>query len=398
MEDRVRVLAPEYAAIAYAQPAKLNEIQDVLRADEVIIKYYLGEQSAYVFLISKDDFETIQLDNSGLVSDLISDFKEGFIEKQKIAISTNNRLMAGLAAKNFYKIADRISSLIWDPINLKKFTVNKKLIIIPDGQLHYLPFELLFMDSSQKEFHEYNYLINQYEISYYSSASILFFERTKEEPFVVPSKTFFGLGISYFHNTNCTNDSSLFSPLIHSAPEVTAISQLFPRNSTTILVDDQAQENYVKTMQFQDYRYLHFSTHGIIDTETPDFSSILLQQGGNEDGCLNIYEIFNLDFNADLVSLSACQTGLGKLVQGEGMVGFTQALMYAGTPSVILSLWEVADESTNQLFKSYYNTLAKEGSNKYASLRSAQLQMIHSEKYSNPYYWAPFVFIGERGV
>ena len=124
---------------------------------------------------------------------------------------------------------------------------------------------------------------------------------------------------------------------------------------------------------------------------------ILLSPSEKDDGCLNLYEIFELDLNADLVSLSACETGLGQLVRGEGMVGFTRALMYAGTPSMILSLWKVPDESTSDLFVNYYSKLQKNnGTNKYAPLREVQLEMIQSEKYSNPYYWAPFIFIGEK--
>ena len=102
-----------------------------------------------------------------------------------------------------------------------------------------------------------------------------------------------------------------------------------------------------------------------------------------------------MEFNADLVILSACETGLGKLVRGEGMVGFTRALMYAGTPSVILSLWEVGDNSTKELFVDYYGRLAQDGKEKYKPLRQVQLDMIERGKYANPYYWAPFVFIGE---
>ena len=173
---------------------------------------------------------------------------------------------------------------------------------------------------------------------------------------------------------------------------VDQLSSYFTKGKRNTFLNERATESAFRSLSLTDYRYLHFSTHGVINTETPEFSSLLLQPDGQEDGCLNMYEIFDLDFNADLVTLAACQTGLGKLVQGEGMVGFTRALMYAGSPSVVLSLWEVVDESTNQLFLDYYSELAKDGSDKYAPLRAAQLKMIESGKYSNPYYWAPFIF------
>ena len=281
---------------------------------------------------------------------------------------------------------------IWAPLDSTGLLKDKEVILVPDGFLNYLPFELLVRDSTQKSFQDYQYLVKKHSISYYPSATVLHFERTKEKSDPKPMKDFFGLAVSNFENALCTEDGKPLNNLDNTTSSVESIQNYFsPVKSTTIL-NDSANRNDFSSLDLKNYRYLHFATHGQINSERPEFSNILLH-----DACLNLYEIFDLEFYADLVTLSACETGLGKLVRGEGMVGFTRALMYAGTPSVVLSLWEVSDDSTKDLFVNYYSKLSKDDSDKYAPLRDTQLQMIESGKYSNPYYWAPFVFIGERG-
>ncbi len=129
----------------------------------------------------------------------------------------------------------------------------------------------------------------------------------------------------------------------------------------------------------------------------PDFSSLVLSKDTNsgEDGFLQATEIFNLNLNADLVVLSACQTGLGKLVRGEGMIGLTRAFMYAGTPAVMVSLWSVSDISTATLMGEFYRNLVKHNLNKTDALRKAQLALLKDGKFAHPFYWAPFVLVGD---
>ena len=145
------------------------------------------------------------------------------------------------------------------------------------------------------------------------------------------------------------------------------------------------------------FKYVHFATHGLIDEEKPDLSSLVLTRNENssDDGLLQATEIFNLNLHADLVVLSACQTGLGKLVRGEGMIGLTRAFMYAGAPSVLASLWSVSDISTATLMGAFYENLINKNLNKTDALRKAQLTMIRDEKFAHPFYWAPFIIIGD---
>jgi CHAT domain-containing protein len=167
-------------------------------------------------------------------------------------------------------------------------------------------------------------------------------------------------------------------------------------SSETFLRDEATEENLKNDGLLKKFNYIHFAVHGLIDEGNPDHSSLVLTQGksAREDGFLQAAEIFSLDLNADLVVLSACQTGLGKLVRGEGIVGLTRAFMYAGAPSVMVSLWSVSDASTAILMGEFYRNLIRNKQSKTDALRKAQLTLLGDEKYAHPFYWAPFVLFG----
>ncbi len=145
------------------------------------------------------------------------------------------------------------------------------------------------------------------------------------------------------------------------------------------------------------YRVVHIATHGLLDAERPQFSGLVLSLVGNangDDGFLRTDEIFNLRLGSPLVMLSACETGLGKQVKGEGVIGLTRAFMYAGAPTVGVSLWSVADRSTATLMTDFYKRLLA-GVPPSTAMRAAQQQMIAGKRYSAPFYWAPFVLNGD---
>jgi CHAT domain-containing protein len=143
-------------------------------------------------------------------------------------------------------------------------------------------------------------------------------------------------------------------------------------------------------------RELYFAVHGLISERQPQYSGLVLtlDDDPKEDGLLQVYEIFNLKLNADLVVLSACKTGLGKEVKGEGLIGLTRAFMYAGARSLVVSLWQVADPSTAELMVKFYGQLDGT-SDKAEALRQAKLKVIQANRYAHPFYWAPFILVGE---
>jgi CHAT domain-containing protein len=214
------------------------------------------------------------------------------------------------------------------------------------------------------------------------------------------NKKIIAFGDPVYENVSDISRSSVknYQRLEFSGKEIENIATLFKKGNADIyLRGDATEENVKRDGELKKFNYVHFATHGFIDETKPDFSSLVLTQDNNseEDGFLQATEIFNLNLNADLVVLSACQTGLGKLVRGEGMVGLTRAFMYAGTPTVMVSLWSVSDVSTSILMGEFYRNLLKEKLGKTEALRKAQLSMLGNEKFAHPFYWAPFVLIGD---
>jgi CHAT domain-containing protein len=177
-----------------------------------------------------------------------------------------------------------------------------------------------------------------------------------------------------------------------------AISKLFPISQRQVYLGDDAREETVKAEKLDEFRYIHFASHGFIDEAKPGRSGILLSRGpqSSEDGVLQMGEIMRLKMNADLVTLSACSTGLGKLVSGEGILGLTRAFFYSGARNVTVSLWNVNDSATAALMKTFYANLNR-GLPKSAALRQAKLTLLRGKNvtWSQPYFWAAFVLVGE---
>jgi CHAT domain-containing protein len=188
-------------------------------------------------------------------------------------------------------------------------------------------------------------------------------------------------------------------PLPNARHEVTSIAQLYPQDQVALYVGQQASEENVKNNPFlRTARQVHFAVHGFLHERQPELSGLVLTLDGDdrEDGLLQVYEIFNLQLQADLVVLSACDTGLGKNVSGEGLLGVTRALLYAGAASVAVSLWQVADTSTSDLMVRFYQHLSQSG-DKAEALRLSKLEMIREGRFDRPYFWAPFILIGQSG-
>jgi CHAT domain-containing protein len=194
-----------------------------------------------------------------------------------------------------------------------------------------------------------------------------------------------------------------FPPLPGTRVEVTSIGRIFglPANSPDLKLGPAATKSVLKhldkTEQLKHYRYIHFATHGILADDVPGVGQpalVLSQRGSDADGFLTMKEVQDLQLASDLVVLSACQTGLGRQITGEGTMGMARAFIIAGAPSVVVSLWSVPDESTAKLMQLFYTQLVKEHRDKGVALQLAREEL--RKQYPNPYYWAPFVLIGER--
>jgi CHAT domain-containing protein len=316
-------------------------------------------------------------------------------------------------------------------------TQQKRLLLVADGALNYVPFEVLLKSGQSGDYSTLEYLVKSNEIIYSPSASVVGAikqQRTKAtgrgilvvaDPVfnsndarakkattaAVATEETRGLGIQSALS-DVAGESAMAAtasvkmeglPLARLAGtriEAEQISKLAKTSGAQadVWLDLDASEDNIATRDISKYRIIHVATHGLLNAERPQFTGIVLSLVGNKngDGFLRTDEVFNLKLGSPLVMLSACETGLGKEKRGEGVMGLTRAFMYAGAPTVGVSLWSVADKSTADLMTDFYRRLLAGGDVPTSSaLREAQLAMISGKKYSAPFYWAPFVLVGD---
>jgi len=315
-------------------------------------------------------------------------------------------------------------------------------LIVADGALNYVPFEALVKSADSADYSSLPYLIKSNEIIYAPSASVIGAIRQQDNnragrAMLILADPVFnsndarahgaaasanssetrGLGIQSALADVAGQDASPAAdtakmqglPLVRLVGTRTEADQIVKLAKTSgtqadVWLDLDASEDNIDTRDISKYRVLHIATHGLLNAERPQFTGVVLSLVGNknEDGFLRTDEAFNLHLGSPLVMLSACETGLGKEKRGEGVMGLTRAFMYAGAPTVGVSLWSVADKSTADLMTDFYKRLLATsasvpaaGISASAAMRDAQLAMITGKKYSAPFYWAPFVLVGD---
>jgi CHAT domain-containing protein/Tfp pilus assembly protein PilF len=392
-KSEININSPKYKNLQQPQPVSLKEVQSLCPdKNTVILEYALGDSSSCLWIITNTQHQFLKLPDKKKLAEQIETIRFALLDPQKGISEFFTR--AGISLYNeLIKPAE--------PYLSKK----SKLVIIPDGVLNYLPFEVLLTENKKSEagtsYSGIPFLVKKYPVSYVQSASILktlFVQRAKEEATTGAQKnSLLAFGDPVYEDTSF-NSKIKYPRLEFSGEEIDNIASFFtPGSSVIYLRNNATEESFKKTSDLDKFNYIHFATHGLIDEENPDHSSLVLTavKNSGEDGFLQSPEIFNLKLKADLVVLSACQTGLGKLVRGEGMVGLTRAFMYAGSPSVLVSLWSVSDMSTASLMGEFYKNLIKNKLSKTDALRKAQLTLMSDKKYSHPFYWAPFVLIGD---
>jgi CHAT domain-containing protein len=394
LQMKLRTSNPRYAELKYPQPVTVEQVQqEILKKGDVLLEYLQGDEELYVFLIGKSKFYTHTLKIG------IQDWVDKFVEFEN-GIDKPRELLYQLV---FQPLEDKIAEA-----NQGKEIEN--LIIVPDGVLFYLSCEMLII----KDEEEPEYFGDHYTITYSPSASVLKPEilQTRQPerytqdllalaPFgeggTAPTQVAMKATEDLLLSDTLRSGLEGVQPLPYSAGEVQTISRLYPQSVCKI--GAEATKAYLKDHATGN-RYLHLSTHGYLDSNQPMYSGLLFS-----DGMLQTYEIFNMDIDAELTVLSACQTGLGELKAGEGLVGLTRAFMYAGSPSVLVSLWPVSDLSTADFMKRFYRNLNK-GITKAEALRETKIWMkeksYHTDEHGNvikhddPFYWAPFILVGDR--
>lgn len=396
--SRMRIETPEVANIVAPPPYQVKIIQEKLLDEKtVLIEYFLGKKNSFMIFITKTEISVHSLPPRGS----IEKSTKGYLKI--LSQSPKEKFKGILAAERIYKeLLSFVERSIPDSV--------ENLIIVPDGILYYLPFETLIF-SAQRGSGEKKYLIEEYNISYApSSSSLMFLFDNKERSRFIKGVLAFG-DPSYDYTSTSNNESDRsylrilkelyssqgfdFSPLPNSQKEVQNISQYFPKDKRNIYLKREANEDIIKKIPLKDYEVIHFACHGFLDEKSPFRSALVLALDENmdEDGFLQVREIYNLRMQADLIVLSACQTGIGKIERGEGLLGLPRIFFYTGAKSVVSTLWKVNDKATAD-FMSYFYKFLSQGRNKAQAMRFAKLKMTNS-KYSHPYYWGAFVLNGD---
>jgi len=395
--SKMRVEVPEVASLVSPMPCNLFQVQNqIIDENTALIEYFLGESQSFVFLITKKDRHLFELPGREKIRKSLKAYLKALSDQPKVAFK-------GL------KGSERLCKELLPFLHKIPNTV-ENLVIVPDGTLYYLPFETLSL-STNGSLHLDNLLISKFKISYSpSSSSLLFLMRLKRDEILSKDLLAFG-DPNYPNNGKLLGDDKtspslilkgLFhnegfdlSPLPYSKKEVANISRFFTEKNKDIYTGDNASETTFKSISIEQYKIIHFACHGLLDEKIPLRSALVLSLSKdiNEDGFLQVSEIYNLRIKSELVILSACQTARGRLENGEGVLGLPRIFFYAGARSVISTLWRIEDKSTARFMKSFYKYLTK-GLDKSQSLRLAKIQMIKSG-YSHPFYWAAFILNGE---
>ena len=387
LKREIRISSPAYADLKYPQIISLEQAQKhILDSKTAFFEYCLGKRNSYAFVITKTELNIFPLPPAEQIREQVKAYLKVISEKENQDFQLGYELFCALVLPGLEKKIH-------------------KLIFIPDDILHYLPFETLLSQKNEKR-----WLVQDYKIGYAPSISAL--QEIIEHESLRDSKSqkdLLAFGDPFFGPDeeidkardkpkvlNASNSNTLnFLRLKYSGLEIEKMAALFKKSNISIFKRNQATEERLKRLNLTDYKILHFATHCLIDDEKPARSSIVLSLGNSsaEDGLLQMREIFDLKLNSDLVTLSACQTGLGQFIKGEGIEGLSRAFFYAGASSALISLWAVHDQASSQFMERYYFHLRSSNSI-MDSLQKAKLEMIGSDVFSHPYYWAGFIVTG----
>lgn len=387
---KVRRDNPRYSRVSSPTPIKADRIaKELLPSDTALIEFVLGEQKSFAWIIQQNALTAVTLPPGKEIEALVQQYREIFAGK--IGSPSVQQEIAKQKAQG-----RQIYKKLFQPLE-SHLTKARKLVIVPDGALAYLPFETLVSENKTIP----TYLLERFSISYAPSASALAALIAHRAPVATEAKGIVAFGDPQYARPESGEGQPVRGGELRQLPytriEVNEIAALFPAAERRVFLGIDAHEQNVKAIPLDQYRYLHFAAHGIIDEDHPARSGIMLSVGArtNEDGMLQMNEVMRLKLNADLVTLSACRTGLGKLLNGEGMIGLTRSFLYAGAESVAVSLWSVNDIATASLMKSFYKYL-QQGRTRDEALRQAKLDLLKGPQrtWHHPYYWAPFILVG----
>ena len=449
---------PHYAALTQPMPIRVEEAQRSLDANTLLLEYALGEKRSYVWAVTPDSVKGFQLESRDQI--------EAVANRLVQALTARNRQVPNetfpqrtarenQADKDYLEAANALSKIVIEPV--ASLLGEKKLVIVADGALQYVPFAALPTSVTSLQTTGTKVatptlatLISNHEIVTLPSASVLVVQRQElanrkpapfklavladpvfdvQDPRVVEALARANRGrklpttngatgqqssppksaspttkndnstlVSALRDVGLSSDGTL-RRLVQSRTEATEITRTTPANESLKALDFRASRATATSGELSKYQYVHFATHGILSLEHPELSGIALsmvdEKGQPQNGYLRLNEIYNLNLPAELVVLSACETGVGKQIRGEGLIALTRGFMYAGAKRVVASLWKVDDSATAELMAQFYKEMFVNKKRPPEALKEAQKHISNQRRWRSPYFWAGFVLQGE---
>jgi CHAT domain-containing protein len=396
-----------YRALTAPDTVTVSELQRLIDSDSVMLQYYLAKDRSFVWVVTDDAVHVRQIAGSESIN------------------AASARLIASLRSPNLDADAGTdqadalrsVSELVLQPV--ADLIGAQRVIVVADGMLNYLPFHTLLLAEND----DVSSLLDTREVVALPSMSVLAALRkrhTEEDvrrSIAIFADPVFNLTdprlVSVDGRPPVAQTQSELAPnwatrsvlsgdlprLQGTRNEAMAIAELFADDPPLIALGFEASRNSVFASNLRDYRILHFATHGMVDRRSPELSSLVLSrfdsQGEPQNGYLRLHDIYRLDLNADLVVLSACETGLGTDISGEGLVGLTQGFLYAGARSLLISLWDVPDAATAELMTRFYGHVTRDNMRPAEALRLAQVSMASDRRWRDPYFWGAFILLGD---
>jgi CHAT domain-containing protein/tetratricopeptide (TPR) repeat protein len=450
IEEQIRISSPGYAALSQPQPLSAGAIQRLLRGENILLDYALGKKASYLFAVTSTSLATYRLPGKDSIEALAHQTYECWRAPNKVKIDVGSQTAA--QETECPGVAVKLSRILLGPVAQQ--IRNKRLLIISDGALNYIPFSAL----PSPEFHDGSStpLIVEHEVVNLPSASTLALLREQREQRSQAPKAVAVLADPVFDAadqrvrpllakeqsrkdrnraevqapaqdmrndpiqtedqfqadslTRSVADLQLesghrshrgaFLPRLQfSRQEAKDIAAVTPPGQSLCALDFEANRSTATSPDLAQYRVVHFATHGLLNNRHPELSGLVLSlvkhDGSPQNGFLGLQDIYNLKLQADLVVLSGCETGLGKEIDGEGLIGMTRGFMHAGANRVVASLWSVDDQATAKLMREFYIGMETGKLRPAAALRAAQTEMWKTRRWRSRYYWAAFQMQGD---
>lgn len=438
-DAQIRQSSPRYATLTQPQPLTLREIQaDLLDEDTLLLEYALGDEKSYLWAVTKNSFNSYELPKRAEIEEAVRQFHDSLNDSAQWRATSS---VAQAREDDATPLAapepvSRLSRILLDPVAAQLGT--KRLLVVGEGALQFIPFAALSVPSTPAGTQTYQPLITEHEIANLTSTSTLAVLRREMQGRAPSPKTLAVLADPIFEADdarikNLKPDTARAESASSSRPdklrgvpfvlektaresglrdtdiglkrlpgtrqEAEQILSLVPPAERRVALDFAASRETAMRPEMGEYRYLHFATHGFLNSLHPELSGIVLtlfdEQGNPLDGYLRLHDVFKMRLAADVVVLSACQTGLGKNVRGEGLVGLTRGFMYAGAPRVVVSLWSVSDVATAELMGHFYRGMIVDKLRPAKALQAAQISLLKEKRFRHPFYWAGFTLQGE---